>query len=319
VASQRDAYIGEFVSIGGKLTVFGDLEIGRNVRIKKGFEAKGLITIQDPMPVVMFLFLYLLILLRLGRLEDIENLFEEVEELESPLILPENTSIDLDRIVSSKDAEVTGSKVIGNLRVRDAYIDGSEIFGSVRGREIIVDGSIVHGTIEGRVVYLANSSEVYGQIRADRVYMEEGCSVEGSIVAKDGVWIKEKIELPATLSEIEVSELPKDQHVDELKVVETIQTTSENVEKELEEVKKEEEKTESELRDITKEEGEKQVETETSVRADREDMEHRKNEENEKISKGRGKTLDITIKEIAKENKGAENGVGSEKVQKDVS
>jgi len=196
VTSKGDAYIGEFASIGGKLTVFGDLEIGRNVRIKNGFEAKGLITIQDPMPVLLFIFMYLLIMLKLGRLEDVEKLLEEVEEFESPFVIPENSQISIDRIYTSKNAEIVGSRVLGNFRAKDVYVEDSEIFGSLRGKEILLSSSRIHGAIEGKVVYLTNSSEVYGYIRADRVYMERGCSVEGGIVGRRGVWIKEKVELP---------------------------------------------------------------------------------------------------------------------------
>ncbi|RLI74578.1 acyltransferase [Archaeoglobales archaeon] len=196
VTSKGDAYIGEFASIGGKLTVFGDLEIGRNVRIKNGFEAKGLITIQDPMPVLLFIFMYLLIMLKLGRLEDVEKLLEEVEEFESPFVIPENSQISIDRIYTSKNAEIVSSRVLGNFRAKDVYVEDSEIFGSLRGKEILLSSSRIHGAIEGKVVYLTNSSEVYGYIRADRVYMERGCSVEGGIVGRRGVWIKEKVELP---------------------------------------------------------------------------------------------------------------------------
>ncbi len=195
VVAKGDAYIGEFASIGGKLTVFGDLEIGRNVRIKNGFEAKGLITIQDPMPVVLFLFVYLLLLLRLGKLEEAEKLFEEIEEFESPLIVPDGSTVDVDRIETAKDVEIFGSRVLGNLKARDIYISGTEIFGSVRGREIIIEGSKVHGAVEGRDVYIIGASSVLGYVRANRVFMEEGCSVEGSIVGKKGVWIKDKVEI----------------------------------------------------------------------------------------------------------------------------
>jgi len=196
ITSKQDAYIGEFASIGGKLTVYGDLEIGRNVRIKNGFEAKGLITIQDPMPALFFIFLYLVILLRLGRLEEAEKLLEEVEEFDTPLVIPEKSQVSIDRIWTSKDAEIVGSRVLGNIKARDVYAEDSEIFGSVRGRDIVVSNCRVHGAIEGRVVYLVNSSEVFGYIRADRVYMEDGCSVEGGIVGREGVWIKEKVEIP---------------------------------------------------------------------------------------------------------------------------
>ncbi|KUJ93168.1 MAG: hypothetical protein XD40_1622 [Archaeoglobus fulgidus] len=215
VTSKQDAYIGEFASIGGKLTVYGDLEIGRNVRIKNGFEAKGLITIQDPTPVLFFIFLYLMVLLRLGRLEEAEKLLEEVEEFDAPLIIPENSQVSIDRISTRKDAEIVGSRVLGNVKARDINAEGSEIFGSLRGRDIIVSNCRVHGAIEGRVVYLVNSSEVFGYIRADKVYMEDGCSVEGGIVGREGVWIKEKVEIPGREEEAE-SERGKEQEAVEV-------------------------------------------------------------------------------------------------------
>jgi len=195
VISKGDAYIGEFATIGGKLTVYGDLEIGRNVRIKDGFEAKGLITIQDPLPVLMFVFIYLLELLRLGRLEEAEKLFEELEEFESPLIIPENSTINLEIIKTDKNVEIAGGRVLGNIRGKDITVEGSEVFGSLRGRTIIVNGSKIHGAIEGKTVYLVGESEVFGHIKANKVYMEEKCAVEGTIIGKSGVLIKPKIEI----------------------------------------------------------------------------------------------------------------------------
>jgi predicted acyltransferase (DUF342 family) len=195
VISKGDAYVGEFTSIEGRLTVYGDLEIGRNVKIKNGFEARGLITIQDPMPIVMFIFLYILAMLRLGKYEEIEELFE-TEEFLSPLQIPENSEISLDYIKTRRDVLIEGSRVLGNLRCRDAKILESELYGSVRGRNVIVEGSRVHGVIEGGDVYLVRGSVVLGKITADNVYMEEGCVVEGSIVGRKGVWIKPHVELP---------------------------------------------------------------------------------------------------------------------------
>jgi len=196
VISKGDAYIGEFSTIEGRLTVFGDLEIGRNVRIKNGFEAKGLITIQDPMPIIMFIFLYILELLRLGRLEDVEKLFE-AEEFVSPLEIPENTTLNIDVIKTSKDVLIEGSRVLGNIRAKNVIAKDCELYGSIRGRDVVVDNSRVHGVIEGREVYLVNNSTVLGQIKAEKVFMEEGCVVEGSIVGKSGVWIKPSVEVPS--------------------------------------------------------------------------------------------------------------------------
>ncbi len=206
VISKGDAYIGEFATIGGKLTVYGDLEIGRNVRIKDGFEAKGLITIQDPLPVLMFVFIYLLELLRLGRLEEAEKLFEELEDFESPLIIPENSTINLEIIKTDKNIEIAGGRVLGNVRGRDITVERSEVFGSLRGRTIIVKGSKIHGAIEGKIVYLTEESEVFGHIKADKVYMEEKCAVEGTIIGKSGVLIKPKIEIKREEEEKEEKE-----------------------------------------------------------------------------------------------------------------
>ncbi len=192
VTSKGDAYIGGFVSIDGKLTVYGDLEIGRNVRIKRGFEAKGLITIEDPLPILIFILLYLMYLLNIKRFEEVEEIFKEVEQFESPLIVPENSVLALDRIETSKPVEISGSRVLGNIKAEDVFIYQSEVFGSVRGRDITIDRSRVHGAVEGREVYILNSSEVFGYIKAEKIYMEEGCIVEGGMIGKRGVWIKQR-------------------------------------------------------------------------------------------------------------------------------
>jgi len=211
VVSKGDAYVGEFASIGGKLTVFGDLEIGRNVRIKEGFEAKGLITIQDPLPVILFIFFYLLELLRLGRLEEAEKLFGE-EEFNSPLIIPEGSNLSLEQIKTSTDVEIVGSRVLGNIRAKDISVEGSEVFGSLRGKDIVVDGSRIHGAIEGRTVFITNGSEVFGHIKAERVYMEEKCAVEGTIIGKAGVLIKPKVDVAEIMKKLkkEVKEEEKE-------------------------------------------------------------------------------------------------------------
>ncbi len=195
VISKGDAYIGEFASIDGRLTVYGDLEIGRNVRIKNGFEAKGLITIQDPMPIIVFIFLYLLELLRLGRLEEAEKLFE-AEEFVSPLEVPENSVMNLDVIKTDKDIEIRESRVLGNIKAKNARVERGELYGSLKGEILIIDSSRVHGAIEGREVYLVNGSVVLGHIKAEKVFMEERCVVEGSIIGRSGVWIKPSVELP---------------------------------------------------------------------------------------------------------------------------
>ncbi|HID42214.1 MAG TPA: acyltransferase [Archaeoglobaceae archaeon] len=195
VVSKGDAYLADFTTIHGKLTVYGDLEIGRNVKIKEGFEAKGLITIQSPLPVLIFLFVYLLELLRLGKLEEAEKLFEEIEEFENPFTVPNDSMLNLEVVKSDKDVEISGSRVLGNVRGKNVCVEGSEVFGSIRGTEILIDGARIHGAIEGTDVYIINGSEVFGHVKADRVHLEEKSTVEGALIGKEGVWIRSDIEI----------------------------------------------------------------------------------------------------------------------------
>ncbi len=192
VVSSGDAYIGEFSSIGGKLTVRGNLEIGRNVKIERGFEATGLITIQNPLPVLIFVFVYLLELLRLGKLDEIEELFNE--EFENPLIIPDSSKISMEQIKTAKNAIIKFSRVLGNLKARDVVVESTELYGSIRARDVVILNSKVHGAVEGRKVYIVDSSTVFGRINAEEVHLENGCSVEGSIVGRKGVWIKDEVE-----------------------------------------------------------------------------------------------------------------------------
>jgi len=204
VVSRGDAFIGEFSSIKGKLTVYGDLEIGRNVKIGKGFEAKGLITIQDPLPVVVFIFLFILELLRLGKIEEVEKLFEE--DFLNPISIPDNSKVSLELIQTGHDAVFEESKVLGNVRARDVRTFSTELFGSITGRKILIDSSVIHGAVKGREVYIINQSHVFGQIQGEEVFMEKGCVVEGSIIGKKGVWIKDRVEIDDRLGEEEIQE-----------------------------------------------------------------------------------------------------------------
>ncbi|MEM0350255.1 MAG: acyltransferase [Archaeoglobaceae archaeon] len=198
VISKSDAYIGELVGINGKLIVYGDLEIGRNVKIKNGFEARGLITIQNPASIIFILLLYIMLLFRLGKAEELLNL---TEDLNPALILPERCVVDAMRISTTRDADIYDSRILGTLKARDIYISKSEVFGNLRGREVILDSSTVHGYVRGEVVYLMNSSVVGTNVKGGRVYIEKGCIVDGNIVAKEGVWIRDSIVLKTDLGE----------------------------------------------------------------------------------------------------------------------
>jgi len=53
----EDAYLGERVTVTGRLMVSGDLDIGDDVTIEEGFEANGWIVIRNPVPTLVFYFI----------------------------------------------------------------------------------------------------------------------------------------------------------------------------------------------------------------------------------------------------------------------
>jgi predicted acyltransferase (DUF342 family) len=201
----RNAYLGEFVTIDGKLVVQGDLDVGKEVKIKGGFEAKGWIVVRNPVPVIIFLFLYIREMMRLGKGEEVEKALEELfddpeesegldgkEPGEKVLIIPAGTKISPEAIEIGGEA-VIGSNcyLIGNLRVQSIETGKNLILkGSVtsEGNITIGENSTVYGNLVSKAqVNIGRNSRVFGGIRADSVFLHERARVDGTIKAPSGV------------------------------------------------------------------------------------------------------------------------------------
>lgn len=201
----RNAYLGEFVTIDGKLTVEGDLDVGKEVKIKGGFEAKGWIIVRNPVPVIIFLLLYIREMMRLGKGEEVEKAIEELfddseegeefdgkEPAEKVLIIPADTRISPEAIeVGGKVIIGNNCYLIGNLRVQSVETGNTLVLkGSINSEENITIGenSTVYGSLitKGQV-NIGKNSRVFGGIRADSVLMHEKARVDGTIKAPSGV------------------------------------------------------------------------------------------------------------------------------------
>jgi predicted acyltransferase (DUF342 family) len=201
----RNAYLGEFVTIDGKLIVEGDLDVGKEVKIKGGFEAKGWIIVRNPVPVIMFLLLYIREMMRLGKGEEVEKAIEELfddsgegEELdgsepgERVLIIPADTKISPEAIEVGGEA-IIGSNcyLIGNLRVQSIETGKAlTLKGSVNseGNITIGENSTVYGSLVSKgQVHIGRNSRVFGGIRAESVTLHEKARVDGTIKAPSGV------------------------------------------------------------------------------------------------------------------------------------
>jgi predicted acyltransferase (DUF342 family) len=207
----RDAYIGERTAIGGQLIVSGDLDIGDDVDIERGFEANGWIVIRNPMPTVVFFFVYLSQLLRIGEEEEARDAAEELlEDPDSesdpdsdpdpddendaddpaPLIVPRGSTVSDDAWRVSTPAVVgDGCRVHGNLRAASLDVgEDNNVFGSLRAKGDITvgEGTRVHGDVTTRrgTVRIAPGAEILGDVACDDLSLHDDAAVDGSIRAR---------------------------------------------------------------------------------------------------------------------------------------
>lgn len=182
IESTQNVYLGEKVTVDGKLSLTGDLDVGDSVNVKEGFEAKGWINIRSPIPMVIYIFIYLMQLLKMGRSEEIERILSELEEHEGEPIPISEVFL----FVPSNSMVGKNSKTDGNLRVgKHAWIHGSL---EVKGNVVFGDDTVFHGNVAaGGNAFFGKQNKVHGSIQAgDAIRLDEHTEVMGDV---DGVKI----------------------------------------------------------------------------------------------------------------------------------
>nr|WP_193570088.1 polymer-forming cytoskeletal protein [Halorussus sp. JP-T4] len=189
----RDAYLGERVHIGGRLMVSGDLDIGDDVDIEEGFEANGWIVIRNPMPTIVFVFVYLQQLLRIGEEEAAQEVVSELMENEDieadPVVIPRNGHVSDDSWRVSTPATIGDDcRLHGNIRAESIEVgERNDVFGSLRARgDISVDeGTVIHGDVTTRsgTVELADDVEIRGDVSCEDLHFHDGAVVDGTMRA----------------------------------------------------------------------------------------------------------------------------------------
>lgn len=185
-----DAYIGERARIGGQLVVSGDLDIGDEVDIEEGFEASGWIIIRNPMPTIVFLFLYLSHLLRLGEEEAAAEVANEfLGEQEDALVIPRGSHVSDDMWrVSTPGVIGNGCRLHGNIRAASLTVgEDNDVFGSLRTKRCITigKGTRIHGDVTTRhgTVTVAEGAEVLGDISCGDLDLHDRATIDGAIRA----------------------------------------------------------------------------------------------------------------------------------------
>lgn len=199
VRAKTDAFLGEYVTITGKLVVTGDLDVGHDVKINGGYNAKGYLTVRRPLPVYLFVIFYLMTLLSMGREEEVEKameeLFSEDESGNKVMSMPDKTKISLDMIKTLSPAYIgSHCRLMGNIRARSVSMGHhNTLFGSVRSvGEIIAGGwNTIHGNIVSKKnVYVGRNSRVLGKITAASIVLHETARIDGALLAEGGTTVE---------------------------------------------------------------------------------------------------------------------------------
>ncbi|MFC7186615.1 polymer-forming cytoskeletal protein [Halorubrum yunnanense] len=189
----EDAYLGERVTVTGRLMVSGDLDIGDDVSIEEGFEANGWIVIRNPVPTIVFYFIVLSQLLRVGETDAADELAEALadgEDVRDPLLVPRGAEISDDAWRVSTPATVGDDcRLHGNLRAESVRVgERNEVFGSLRAREGITvgAGTVIHGdvTTRGGTVTIEAGARVLGDVSAGDLVVHDGAEIDGSLRAR---------------------------------------------------------------------------------------------------------------------------------------
>lgn len=195
-----DVYLGEKVKVFGKVSVGRDFDVGDGVLIQKGFEAKGWINIRNPIPLVIYIFIYLLELLRQGKSKEVEKILDELDSQEEKFLIsdcfffvPKNSWVSTNEVRINGNCRIGAKcRVVGNYSVSGAVKIGaqSELYGAVRagGKAELGDKVTVHGNLDCKgALVIGESSQILGDVKCDRVELFRNVIITGMLKATDGV------------------------------------------------------------------------------------------------------------------------------------
>ncbi|MDL2261410.1 hypothetical protein LJC08_04170 [Methanimicrococcus sp. OttesenSCG-928-J09] len=204
---EGDAYIGEFTAINGKIVVEGDLDIGKEVKLNGGFLSKGWVVVRNPLPVMVFIFLYIRALIGVGKSSEeidkaLAELFEDEDEIDLENMDENKLSelvnrggffvIPLGSKISSESINVPEDMIIGNdctlnTRMICKHFEGGKnlvMNGYLRskGETRIAEGSRISGEINtsGKLI-IDKNVKIDGKISAKSVLIHESSFVEGKV------------------------------------------------------------------------------------------------------------------------------------------
>lgn len=195
-------YLGERCFVKGDLEVEGDLDVGDDVRVGGRLQTKGWVNKRSPVPLVLYVFIYLLELMRLGHSAEVERILKELEDgasdadiavAEGFLFIPDNSTIGLTQSDIHGDLDAGAAvRILGNLTVRGKAILAAnvKVCGALRcdGDVQLAPGCEIQGDlVSGGAVTVGEGCLVLGSLHARSAVLFPGATVDGKIIATEGV------------------------------------------------------------------------------------------------------------------------------------
>jgi len=195
VICNGDAFIGEGVKIHGKMTIGGNLDISENAQVEQEFQTFGNIAIRNPVPVILYLLIYILAMLHIsGEKATEKKLNSFMNEVKSvPLVLPPNTTMNLAYFTVPTPMDVGANcRIHGNVHAQSIKIKrDTTLFGSVSAVEKAKIGvrDAIHGDVSAKIIRIERGADVLGDLVGGTIWLHEDAHVSGVIKAADGLSI----------------------------------------------------------------------------------------------------------------------------------
>jgi predicted acyltransferase (DUF342 family) len=197
--TDKSVFLADKVKVKGKLSVGQDLDISDSSEVEK-FEAKGWINVRSPISLFIYMYLYLLELMRQGKSQEVELILNELDEDEEDIVISEIfTFVPNDSEVSLQQTSVKGHcsvgnncRILGNYSVTGFMKIGNKtrFHGSIEaGRDVDIgsESEIVGSIISKGKVTIEGNTHIHGDIKAKNVELLKSAIVEGKIQAVEGV------------------------------------------------------------------------------------------------------------------------------------
>ncbi len=204
ITGDNDVYIGERCTIAGELVVGANMEIGEGVEIDpKAIESKGHVNIRNPISVLIYIFLYLLDLVRKGDDDGVDDFLKELESgAEEELLIskefiyfPRGSRILKESIWVPGDLRIgPGCHMVGNIESggKLEIEKETQVFGDIyaKGDIYLGEDTVINGNVRSyQDITIHHAARISGSLSGRAITTTSDTIIEGTLKGEVGIRI----------------------------------------------------------------------------------------------------------------------------------